>query len=244
MTLPKMRFIGLDFETSGSDIDKGAVPIQLGLAWKDPDDGVMVVHDRFIGGWDFDGEHLWDEDSYRVHNLPRSLIDQAPPAWKVDIILANELLTYVGAKMWNLPVGWNVTGFDMPFIHKWFPNLSRILSYRAVDLTGITLALSGGDPNEYKRIKNLAKTWAAQQIDAEQSWHDAGYDAEAALWAYDWLTTTVIETTATDLVIDEDSFDLDAACRVYTHDYDMLPETQKENARRVIRQILIAGARQ
>lgn len=232
-----MRLIGLDFETSGSDIDAGAVPIQIGIAFRPNPDEDLVVLDRYIGGWNWkDGSATWDKESEEVHGIPKEMLNDAPPAWKIDIALANELLGFIGPRMWNLPVGWNVGGFDMPFVRRYFPNLSRILSYRSVDLTPLVIALSGGHEGTYKEVKKQAKTWAANQIGGYQ-WHDAGFDAEAALHAYQWLTEHGLSTFV------PQNFSMEAACRAYTHDYDMLPESQKQNVRRIIMQILEAGAK-
>lgn len=236
-----MKLIGLDLETSGTEIDDGAVPIQLGLSYEI--NGHYYTWSSYVGGWNWK-EHHWDTESAAVHNIPRNMLTDFEAAWKVDIRMANWLLDYIGPRMWNLPVGWNVAGFDMPFIRRYFPNLSRMLSYRSVDLTPLVVAMAEENERKYQEIKNRAKTAAAQEMESHGgTWHDAGFDAEASLRAYRWLLNNglhdeVVYTTT----ITEENFDMLAACRKYTHDYDILPPTQQKNVRRIITDILIAGA--
>ena len=183
-----MKFIGLDFETSGSDINDGAVPIQLGLATRVS--GKLETTSLLIGGWQWGKDATWSDEAEEIHGFSKQDLEGIEPVRLIDIRLAHWLIHVgkaTGPRMWNLAVGWNVAGFDMPFIRKYMPALSSLLSYRTIDLNALVLAASNGQVSEYKRIKSLAKDGAAHAIGREAAWHDAGYDAEASLRAYEYL---------------------------------------------------------
>lgn len=191
-----MKIIGLDFETSGSDINDGAVPIQLGLAVINEDEPYsgFQVTSLLIGGWQWGKDATWSEEAEEVHRISKADLEGIEPARIIDIRLAHWLVRTAratGQRMWNIPVGWNVAGFDMPFVRKYLPTVGSLLSYRTVDLNALVFALSQGHVSEFKRIKAQVKVGAADYLSTmgiEGQWHDAGYDAAASLAAYHELT--------------------------------------------------------
>jgi DNA polymerase III epsilon subunit-like protein len=197
------HLIGLDFETSGTDHEESA-PIQIGLANRDGE--VMV---SLVGGWKWLGEwrgmekaYEWNERSFEIHRIERDRLASAPPAAEVDREAARFVTSsYKGVRSnWVVAVGWNVAGFDLPFLRKHFPKTQRNMSYRSIDLNAIVFAVteSGltrptGEAWTYKALKGFVKNAAAERVAAESDffdgaeWHDAGYDALASLYAYDAL---------------------------------------------------------
>lgn len=180
-----IRYIGLDFETSGTDPWGDAVPIQLGMWAAD------VPFARDIGRWDW-SEFTWSEESFAIHGITKEVLASAPPVWQVDIRAANFLLDRdMGSRMWNVIVGWNVAGFDRQFITRWMPNLNRLLSYRTVDLNALVFAKAGDNEGAYQDIKVHAKGYAADKIGGPENWHDAAYDARAAIYSLEFLTEVI-----------------------------------------------------
>jgi hypothetical protein len=179
-----IRYFGLDFESSGSDPWGRSAPIQIGIA----NEAVRIT--AYIGGWNW-SEWEWNEEAAEVHKIDRKGLDKFPPVWKVDIAVAAQLLDHaVGDRMWNVPVGWNVAGFDRQFVTRHMPNLHRLLSYRSVDLNAVLFS-KVSDEHGYTRLKKAVKARAEAVVKATYesenvtpTWHDALFDAEAALAAF------------------------------------------------------------
>lgn len=175
-----IRYIGLDFESSGSDPWGKHVPIQIGLAMDTYEGAPMATFEALIGGWKWT-EWEWSEEAAQVHNLHKDDIGKSDPVWVVDIRAAEWLLRQVGHgnRMWNITVGWNVAGFDRQFVTRWMPNLNRLLSYRTVDLNALVFARSLTEA-DYSLWKRQAKEYA-DKFNPDGERHDALVDARAAL---------------------------------------------------------------
>jgi hypothetical protein len=136
-------FVSLDLETSGTDHDL-SVPIQIGLAL---DPISTRATGMFVGGWDWK-RYEWTEESEKIHQIPRDLIDAAVPANMVDGLMAHWLWSRLPEyaqerRAYVVPVGWNIAGFDLPFVRKHFPILSNLLGYRTLDLNAVCFFLGG-----------------------------------------------------------------------------------------------------
>ena len=206
----KLRFIGLDLETSGTS-HKRSAPIEVGIAL---DTG--QVYESLIGGWhwlsegypdrmlDMEAErregmrfYEWTDGAYQIHGIERDEVDAAPHKTDID----GEATAWLKR---NLPgqepkgiiaVGWNVAAFDFPFVRQHLPRLSESMSYRSVDLNAIVFAITqagligpGGEPWDYYGLKSHAKGMAAEAVRdqgySDEAWHEAGYDALAGLYAF------------------------------------------------------------
>lgn len=179
-----MKIIGLDFEASGSDPWEKHVPIQIGMVIGTEQYGAL------IGGWDWNTWE-WNTHAATVHNITKEQLAAAEPVWKVDLRVAGWMLDRVGSRMWNIPVGWNVAGYDRQFITRWMPNVNRLLSYRSVDLGALAFAL-GGDEKGYAWWKRAAKNYAANKTGyTEDRRHDAVVDAACAVWEYEFLSEAI-----------------------------------------------------
>ena len=199
-------FIGLDLETSGTDIFSGAVPIQLGIAVR-PEGKALEAKGWYIGGWEWENlqpetygpSHTqrawWSSDSQKIHGLTPMGLKNMPTSFDVSRNAVEWLDNQGMPKPADLHiVGWNVAGFDLPFVRKYMPALDRRLSYRTVDLNAVTFALSGcqyfGRTMGYQGIKRASKEYALEEMSVlgiPEEWHDAQFDAIAALYCYDWL---------------------------------------------------------
>lgn len=194
-------FIGLDFETSGTNHDRHA-PIQIGLATPDG-----TVYSSLIGGWSWADrglvlpkEYEWDERAAEIHNISRLDLDYAGSAEMVDTFAAGFIHEhYADVRPTRLhAVGWNIAAFDFPFLRKHLLLTSKAISYRSVDLNALVFGMTqaklsdrNGDVWGYQRLKSSVKDRAAHRVweetGQEPSWHDAGYDAITALYAFEAL---------------------------------------------------------
>lgn len=175
----KFITLGLDLETSGSTHDRH-VPIQIGIYV----DAHLIS--EYIGGWDWN-EWEWDEEAEEVHGIPKETLQSHPPVNIVDGGVAARLWHLVKEQRMNrIPVGWNVAGFDMPFVRRWMPLTASLLSYRSLDLNAICFYLDGLGGKTWKDHKRAAKQYANAFIDASQR-HDAGEDAKAAIYELHYL---------------------------------------------------------
>lgn len=180
-----ISYVGLDFETTGTDPWGLAAPIQLGIALPSG-----YLRTELIGRWDWN-KYEWNKVSEEIHKIPKEEIDKAPPVWQVDILMAADLIeANLGSRMFTVAVGWNVGSFDRQFITRHMPALNRVLSYRNADLNSMLFALVDNE-KEYESLKHTSKEYAAEKVktkfNLDENWHDAGYDAAAALFSLEFL---------------------------------------------------------
>lgn len=177
-----MIFTGLDLETSG-DSHTESVPIQIGIALPSKESfGILA------GQWDWNEPHSqWNEVAFGIHGITKEQLAEAPSAKMADYYAAEWLSKRQIAGEVSCMVGFNVAGFDMPYVKKYFPTLMGLFTRRSVDLNALCYAMSEYGVASFDRIKRDCKNYAAEQLAGETRWHDAQYDAVAALYAYDYL---------------------------------------------------------
>lgn len=198
----KREFWGLDFETSGTT-HEDHVPIQLGIAAPNG-----ALFSSLIGGWDFDivrdwdtgrraKGYAWDERAFEVHKITQEQLIGAPLPREVSAQALEFIEEHSQAwKGERKLVGWNVASFDVPFLRKWLPGVARELSYQSADLNAVCFAISQAHGISFKEVKWRSKEYAASKLEelfAEEMWHDAGYDAAAALHSWAYLTERIKE---------------------------------------------------
>lgn len=200
--MSRFTIIGLDFETSGTDPWHECYPIQLGIYIANTDEQKAffvepVFELNMYISWDWN-LFKWDEDSEAVHGISKSSLQGHYNVKHTDIVAAASLIQsgLLGARMNNLIVGWNVGSFDRQIISRWFPALDSVLSRRTIDLNSLCFERSyaGGDKS-FKKLKRRAKEYAEEKLSIylphyEGSWHDALYDAAAAVYSFEFLLTT------------------------------------------------------
>lgn len=84
-------------------------------------------------------------------------------------------------------VGWNVGSFDVPYINREMPRLGDLLHYRTIDLNAVCFTAERVVGDDYRTLKDEAKEYAEENMPGPTKWHDAGYDAQASLWSWDYL---------------------------------------------------------
>lgn len=186
--------IGLDGEMSDSEMDKGAALIQIGVC-----DEYGNTFESLIGqeaGW------YKSEQASAVHKIPDEDILRAPRADEVDSLLYRWLQyrledSRVRGERAGLrpfiPIGWNVGGFDMPFVRATLPLSSGLISRRSLDLNALCYSFEDarvtyqGERCSFSKWRQLAHDYAGRSL-GEDGWHNALFDARAALEAYVFLT--------------------------------------------------------
>ena len=186
--------IGLDGEMSDSELDKGAVLIQIGIC-----DQYGNTFESLIGhpeGW------YKTEQASKVHCIPDEDILAAERAPEVDIRLRWWLESRLGDALLRgdhtglrpfIPLGWNVGGFDMPFVRKFLPKSCEIISRRSLDLNALCYSYEQaevtyhGERTSFNQWKQLAHDYAESRL-GDTNWHDALFDAQAGLEGYHFLT--------------------------------------------------------
>ena len=192
--------IGLDGEMSDSDLGKGAVLIQIGVC-----DDYGNTFESLIGhdaGW------YQTEQASAIHRIPDEDILMAERADQVDRRLYRWLEDRLndarargehGVLRPFVPVGWNVGGFDMPFVRKFLPMSSTLISRRSLDLNALCYSFEDaqvtymGERRSFLQWRDLAHE-AASMVLGNEGWHDALFDAQAALEAYNFLAGVFVFT--------------------------------------------------
>ena len=170
MRIGGLEFAGLDIETTGSDINNEAAIIQIGV-----DLGTYKAFDSDIRPHE---GALLQEEAMRVNGFTAERMAAAPTAEEVDTKLAAWLEEQGVGERRLIAIGWNVAGFDIPFVRKFLPKSARFLSYRTIDLNAIVFTL---DPLQgQEKLKPYLKKRAEEYL-SDAQWHDALFDASAAL---------------------------------------------------------------
>jgi hypothetical protein len=96
----------------------------------------------------------------------------------------------------TVPVGFNITGFDMPFVKKTLPKVYSLFSRRTAELNGMLWLLHGKEDNghavSFEGWKKKAMEYAHDSLD-DYLPHDAGWDAKRHLLCYEYLQSVILE---------------------------------------------------
>jgi len=188
MKITPRQFVGIDLECSGAELHEGHRIIQLGLAVGPEGDGKP---ETFCSLVHLPDDAPWSEEAAQVHGIRRETVAdmmQADPAGIVEL-QARDWLKAQGftEERSIVAVGFNVAGFDLPFLAEQMPVLRSLFSHRTVDLNAPMFTLSLTSGRGFQGMKSAAKEWARQQIGGAKRDHDAGYDAELALYAFKYI---------------------------------------------------------
>lgn len=212
--MPTERIFGLDGEMSGTELDAGHKLIQIGVAVDTTRDGTAMDQPELfcsLIGWPED-ELVWDERAAEVHGFAREAVLSAPPAAEVDEALYAWLLN-VGVtpdeRRLQIPCGFSVGTFDMPFVRQALPRSWGLFSRRYADLNAIVFALGrtvsapvngSPSPKVWKRRLKKAGLKLARAVGRTEGQHDAGTDALIALGAWREAERTLRELDEAALV--------------------------------------------
>lgn len=190
-----VRFIGLDGEMTSSDLSAGGTLIQLGLSMRDEDG---VLWGKSVGINPFldkdDSEIHWTRVAESVHGFTKEDLKIYGSAEEADQILVDWLIARgrtTRKRGENIPVGFNVGVFDMPFVKAALPKTYEFFSRRTVDLNPLLFALDGVE-TDFNGWKDRAKQYAIKQMGFENQ-HDAGWDSAMHLHCFEFLSRTIQE---------------------------------------------------
>jgi DNA polymerase III epsilon subunit-like protein len=194
-------YVGLDGEMTAADPHRGGRLIQIGIATgTGPEERITELI-----GWDA-GDFTADPKAMAVHGIPEEVILAAPRAPEVDAKLRDWLLARgaIDGRRSVVAVGFNVGAFDLPFVRDTLPLTAALLSRRSLDLNAVCFTLGeslahGGSRPKWNTWKRLSKEAAERDLTAAgiaTAWHDAGYDALAALVSWRWLCARIGEGRA------------------------------------------------
>jgi hypothetical protein len=189
-----MLFLGIDGEMSSSEIDSGGKLIQIGVCIRTAEG--LTSYQALINP----GEMEWCEEAAAVHQIPRQTVElQGRSQDSVDQELYQWLVNY-GAnpkrREKTVAVGFNIIGFDMPFIKKQLPKTYSLLSRRMADLNAMLWLLHGkvdnGMPVNFETWKTRAMDYAASTLEDFKP-HDAEWDAKRHLLCFEYLRSVILD---------------------------------------------------
>lgn len=184
-----MLFVGIDGEMSCPDMEKGGKLIQIGLAVM-TDVGIESVGYLLQPPADM----FWEDRAALVHQIPlQRLVEEGLPAEQVDDLLYQWLVDH-GAnprqRAKTVPVGFNITGFDMPFVKATLPKTYSLLSRRTAELNGMLWLLHGKKGHGMETWKQLAMDYAQINL-PDYKPHDAEWDAKRHILCFEYLKNSV-----------------------------------------------------
>jgi len=192
-------FIGLDGEMTGNNVSEGHALCQVGVYFPDEDQRVTYdighpfptqYQDRAlaVNGFTMDRVHTLYEEGHNQYYADNRLVEECVRRWGSG----RHDTPYPETRL--VPVGWNVGAFDMPFVRKYLPRFSEWVSRRTVDLNAVVFSMEGieadGGVPTWKGWKRKSKRHAEQLLlraGEPVMWHDAGFDAEAAYYSWNYL---------------------------------------------------------
>lgn len=171
------------------EIQRGGKLIQIGLsAWTDK--GIETVSYYIRPPTDM----YWEEKAAEVHKIDQEMLykDGIHPE-EVDEELYAWLIGH-GAdpkhRATTVPVGFNITGFDMPFIKTTLPKTYSLFSRRTAELNGMLWLLHGKQGRSMDDWKEMAMEYAKINMTVYKP-HDAGWDSARHLLCFEYLKTAV-----------------------------------------------------
>lgn len=199
-------YLGLDLETTSSSSE--GLMIQLGMATEHlrvfcqditynlktlarahVDPQALEVNnftlDRITGVREDEGNGLV------FHRNTETFVQQQAQDWLMDEFPLDPNLEEAKVRTDDLygrkfvAIGWNVAGFDMPFVKRQMNRLAGWFHYRTIDLNAPCYTVARAWGLDHKELKERIKSEADERIVAGKLYdgerHDAGYDALAAV---------------------------------------------------------------
>lgn len=193
-------YVGLDCEMSGTDVLEHKL-IQIGISFDARSQSKNFVSDV---GWE-KGTYRYDPESLQVIEWDFSRIEAGPPAYKVETKILEFFEENDVGPGSAIPVGWAVGRFDMPFVKATFPNIWHYFVWPkanqnnvvALDLTYVAMTFGFNNTKKelgYNGWKKASKRYAQtelEKIGVSAQWHDAGYDARAAILCLEYFRSQI-----------------------------------------------------
>ena len=171
-------------------MEKGGKLIQIGLSAGTPN-GVETISFYLRPPEDM----YWEDEAAGVHKITQDQLKGAPHPEEVDELLYAWLIEK-GAnpkrRIHNVPVGFNITGFDMPFVKVTLPKTYSLFSRRAAELNGMLWLLHGKQGKTMEEWKEMSMEYARINMITFKP-HDAGWDSARHLLCFEYLRSAVAD---------------------------------------------------
>lgn len=132
-----------------------------------------------------------DPDAMRANGFTPERIRSAPRPSELDREVVSWLGPHASSNAEELiTVGWDVAAVDLPYISHYLPDLAGLLSRHSVDLNGVCFTIAGDASFGWKSLRRKAERHAEEEL-GRSDWHDAGFDAAAALSSWHYLRTLI-----------------------------------------------------
>lgn len=170
-------------------MEKGGKLIQIGLSvWTKS--GIETISEYIRPPQDM----YWEDRAAEVHKITQEQLKlNGKHPEEVDEILY-EWLTNHGAnpkkRQKTVPVGFNITGFDMPFVKATLPKTYSLFSRRTAELNGMLWLLHGAQGRSMDEWKAMAMEYAQINMTTYKP-HDAGWDSARHLLCFEYFKTAV-----------------------------------------------------
>jgi len=194
-------FLGLDGEMTGNRSPIEHQLIQIGVytsgSWLSSSTGPDPRPQLFVSDIGYD---TWNEmeEAMEVNGFTAERIRAGPRPEIVDQNLVVWLEEWGVERKKAIAIGWNVGIFDMPYIRHYLPESAKYFSYRSADLNSVCFTLAKASRFSWTALKSAAKRHAEDRIrtdmrvaGSKKTWHDAGYDAQASYFAWDYLWSLI-----------------------------------------------------
>ena len=171
-------------------MEKGGKLIQIGLSAGTPN-GVETISFYLRPPEDM----YWEDEAAGVHKITQDQLKGAPHPEEVDELLYAWLIEK-GAnpkrRIHNVPVGFNITGFDMPFVKVTLPKTYSLFSRRTAELNGMLWLLHGKQGKTFEQWKEMSMEYARINMITFKP-HDAGWDSARHLLCFEYLRSAVAD---------------------------------------------------
>jgi DNA polymerase III epsilon subunit-like protein len=190
---PARVVVGLDGEMSGTRPARHRL-IQIGVCAAPGDVFASSI------GWD---DLPYEPEALRALGLSVDEAAAGPPAGEVDERLFQWLRERGVQPRSLVATGWRVSTFDIPFVVRALPKVTGLLSHHTVELNALCYTYAGAVPyrggvlpfDDWKRLARVAaETYLVRSTGKPAAWHDAGFDAEAAMLQFMWLRSVAAGT--------------------------------------------------
>jgi hypothetical protein len=191
-----LMLMGLDIETTMSDAPPRGRLLQIGVCMVADRLKPMLAGAKFGSDVGYPDYTLMERsaEADKVHGITLERIGRAPSVWDVDRELTLFLVGNGVGPQRAIAIGWNVGGFDMPFVRFYLPVAAQRFSYRTIDLNSVCMTLGEARGIPWKNLKDKSKAYAAEWIRAthpDLGPHDARYDAMEAVACWRWLVSEI-----------------------------------------------------
>jgi hypothetical protein len=188
-SLSTYLYVGLDGEMSSAELAEGGKLIQIGLTVRLPD-GQLDTFSCLVNP----GQMQWSEEAAQVHGIhPDDIRAFGLPSHEADQMCYDWLISH-GAdpkkRRLTIPVGFNIIGFDLPFVRAQLPKTYELFSRRMADLNGMLWMLQGKDGLGFTDWKDKAMAYAHENLPDHRP-HDAGWDSQRHLLVFEYFKALV-----------------------------------------------------